>query len=523
MTDRIKIKVSGKTYATCSEDGCTIVNAKHYEALKDSSISWRKDGYLQIYLKNENDTFFMSLHKYIVEILENIVIPKGHIVHHKNSYRFDNDINNLEVATSSLNAAAITQPKRSCTTIYKGITFDKKYNKWHSSITYKRTNFCLKSCDNDRDAAFAYDIAYFAIHGSSTGSNNLLTNELKEKINKKREDYIPVLKSSTRILPKYITDFQGKYKVQIQGKYNIQKNFTQLEDANKFLKEFWDDVEKNKQDEIMSRPIIRNDHGIAIIPVKDKNNNEIKYALVDDSDYYKVISKKWKLDENGYAISHDRENRMHRFIMGCISHDGKKVDHINHNRLDNRKSINLRYATHSFNARNTTNHEGTSSQYVGVSWCKQNKRWRAGISINKKAIYIGFFDSEKAAHEAYQNVYKKLEKEETSYHESITVDHEEFTDPIIEDIDLKYKVKVKHRGLSSKFAGVDWNKAKSRWRARISIDKKVKSLGYFTTEDEAAFAYQQAYDKLENKGTILDNYLREEQLKRSSGGGRGTG
>jgi hypothetical protein len=46
------------------------------------------------------------------------------------------------------------------------------------------------------------------------------------------------------------------------------------------------------------------------------------------------------------------------------------------------------------------------------------------------------------------------------------------------------------KGCSSKYVGVTWNKAKSKWQAQIMINGKLKYLGYFTNEIEAAEAYQ---------------------------------
>ena len=45
---------------------------------------------------------------------------------------------------------------------------------------------------------------------------------------------------------------------------------------------------------------------------------------------------------------------------------------------------------------------------------------------------------------------------------------------------------------SSKFKGVDWNKEKQRWRARVSYKGKNIHLGRFKTEKEAAIAYNRA-------------------------------
>ncbi len=68
------------------------------------------------------------------------------------------------------------------------------------------------------------------------------------------------------------------------------------------------------------------------------------------------------------------------------------VDHINHNKSDNRWS-NLRVVTHQENCKNTplysTNNSGTS----GVYWHKRDKKWIACIYVNGKKKHLGCFDN----------------------------------------------------------------------------------------------------------------------------------
>jgi hypothetical protein len=49
---------------------------------------------------------------------------------------------------------------------------------------------------------------------------------------------------------------------------------------------------------------------------------------------------------------------------------------------------------------------------------------------------------------------------------------------------------------SSKYTGVYWSKQNKKWMARIGINGKQNYLGYFTSEIEAAQAYQKALKSL---------------------------
>lgn len=76
------------------------------------------------------------------------------------------------------------------------------------------------------------------------------------------------------------------------------------------------------------------------------------------------------------------------------------IDHINGNRTDNRMS-NLRSVTMGGNARNqrSASKSNKSSKYLGVS--KFEGRWRAKIKSHGKYIFIGYFDTEEQARDAY--------------------------------------------------------------------------------------------------------------------------
>src|SRR3990167_452436 len=143
--------------------------------------------------------------------------------------------------------------------------------------------------------------------------------------------------------------------------------------------------------------------------------------LIDDEDHKWLSKFKWHL-RDGYAVRNlylGRENNkpkntvisMHREIL---KHHGiyldKETDHINHNKLDNRK-INLRAVTTSQNQWNRKLGKNNTSGYKGVALEKRNNKWKARI----KKKFLHYFDTpEKAAQtyneaaQAYFGEYAKL-------------------------------------------------------------------------------------------------------------------
>lgn len=124
-------------------------------------------------------------------------------------------------------------------------------------------------------------------------------------------------------------------------------------------------------------------------------------VIVDEDDHARLCGYKWRLTTKGYAYrSHKGELRMHREIMGLQKRDGLVVDHINGNKLDNRRS-NLRVCTVRQNNLNSPVTKRNKSGYKGVHWDKKYGAWRTSIQINRRTKHLGWFQDKELAYELY--------------------------------------------------------------------------------------------------------------------------
>jgi len=85
---------------------------------------------------------------------------------------------------------------------------------------------------------------------------------------------------------------------------------------------------------------------------------------------------------------------MHKLILKTPF--GKEIDHIDNNTLNNRRE-NLRVVLHSDNTKNVLKREGTSTEYIGVSFNKKTGKYVAYIDFNKKRFSFGCYPTPKEA------------------------------------------------------------------------------------------------------------------------------
>ena len=167
--------------------------------------------------------------------------------------------------------------------------------------------------------------------------------------------------------------------------------------CNKHYKQFmkYGEIKRTKYDP--NEIIVHEDY--AEIVIYNQKCEEVARTLIDIDDVDKIKNYKWCLKAQGYIHSGSKSKiiNLHRLIMDCP--DDMVVDHINHNKLDNRKS-NLRICTHHQNSMNISKHSNNTSGVSGINWRKDEQKWVARIGINNKRLFLGYFNTKKEAIEA---------------------------------------------------------------------------------------------------------------------------
>lgn len=224
-------------------------------------------------------------------------------------------------------------------------------------------------------------------------------------------------------------------------------------------------------------------------------------TIVDDEDYEKFSCYKYQRTKKGYATRHCYTSdgrrttiQIHREIMNAPK--GMQVDHINHNKLDNRK-CNLRLVTNQQNKFNSKKpSHAKTSKYKGVSWRKLTGLWIAQIRVNGKDEILGRYDSEETAAVAY-NVYAKKYFGEYALLNDV---------PFDPDWETKKVLDRRSGSGKSRYVGLTYIQKRDAWNVYITVKRERIYVGTFTNEIEAAKAYNEAALKYRGDKAKLNKF-----------------
>lgn len=116
-----------------------------------------------------------------------------------------------------------------------------------------------------------------------------------------------------------------------------------------------------------------------------------------------TIAGRAKPESGHIEIAIDRvRHGAHRlaFLVMTGSWPAGEIDHIDGNPANNRWK-NLREATDAQNARNSRIRSTNKCGLKGVNWHKARACWVAQITVDRKKVHLGLFDTAEEAHSAY--------------------------------------------------------------------------------------------------------------------------
>lgn len=146
-------------------------------------------------------------------------------------------------------------------------------------------------------------------------------------------------------------------------------------------------------------PVVHQNDGTALLELHRRDGSVSGYAVIDEVDAERLGQRRWFLTKKGYAARALRRGKtclLHREVLGISDWDGLQGDHIDRDKLNNRRS-NLRVLTNAENEQNVPSYRGSSSKYRGVSWDRQYGNWAARVGLKGKVYRLGRFSSEEEA------------------------------------------------------------------------------------------------------------------------------
>jgi len=339
------------------------------------------------------------------------------VVDHINQDKLDNRRTNLRVVTRGANnqnrSKEVTE---SSTSKYKGIT--KRVFKNSNSYVVKCGMFYTQTFKNEEHAARAYDKAALHYCGIGAQTNFEYTKEEAEAILAEPAPKKPTFVKKNAGYPRGVWhDPRGTTRNPYGAKYSRISlgMFSTPEEASRVYEKYVANLKKEKEKHHMNLPITRNKKGVAVIAVRNKKKEVKAYVIVDDKDWHQLMRYSLCVNKANYvSVRYNGNiNMLHRYLLKPA--DDMIVDHINGDKLDNRRSnlriVNSKQSSYNKAKPKTVN---PSSPYKGVSKkvCKtktgENVFYCASVIKDSKRYGLGSFKNEEDAARAYNEKAQEL-------------------------------------------------------------------------------------------------------------------
>lgn len=141
----------------------SIVDDDWYEVL--SQVGWFAAGYQSEYAARNVAGGREFMHRVIMDA------PKDMCVDHINGNPLDNRRENLRLCTHANNMRNNKGWSKNTTSMYKGVSWDKKRKKWQAKISKNGKTIALGRYSSEQKAALAYNEAAKKHHGEFARQN----------------------------------------------------------------------------------------------------------------------------------------------------------------------------------------------------------------------------------------------------------------------------------------------------------------------------------------------------------------
>jgi len=225
----------------------------------------------------------------------------------------------------------------------------------------------------------------------------------------------------------------------------------------------------------------------------EKYTKKRKNPMIDtEPDGYQQVPNKTS-QYNGVSWQKDAKKWRVQFVHNKKKYSGGYFDNEEHaamqvNLLCDKMEIERKNPTVIIEPDGIQQPPNQTSQYNGVSWQKNAKKWKVQLMHNKKRYFGGYYDNEEQAGMKVNLLCEQFGKE--------------CKNPMLE-IEPKKIQQVPNR--TSQYIGVSWHKDKKKWEVSLYHKKKYYG-GLFDNEEQAAMKINLLCDKngIERKNPMIN-------------------
>ena len=155
----IKIKVGKRALAIVDDEFEMLAQYKW------NLIATGRNKYAKMMFSRNKKVYCISMHSFVVDILT-FGASQKRIIDHINGNGLDNRVENLRLCTCSQNFQN-SRKRQNCSSIYKGVYYDKGSQKWRAMICppYNNSSKHIGLFNNEDEAGRAYDAKALELFG----------------------------------------------------------------------------------------------------------------------------------------------------------------------------------------------------------------------------------------------------------------------------------------------------------------------------------------------------------------------